>query len=107
LTSSQENPIGLRRFGYEETLPARHVCAREVVESTAGQYSVMILVARILLVQKADAAGFVWTLTGIKFANSMGRCFSRVKSLFYKTVSRSANVKNRKAGYVNMTANNK
>lgn len=66
LTSSQENPIGLRRFGYEETLLARHVCAREVVDSTAGQYSVIILVARILFVQKADAAGFVWTLTGIK-----------------------------------------
>ena len=47
-------------------MPARHVCAREVVDSTAGQCSVMILVARILLVQKADAAGFVWTLTGIK-----------------------------------------
>lgn len=50
LTSSQENPTKLMRFGYEETSPVQHACAGEVVDSTAGQYSVMLLVARILLV---------------------------------------------------------
>jgi len=61
-------------------LPARHVCAREVVESTAGQYSVMILVARILLVQKVDAAGFVWTLTGIKVCPQYAARISSLRS---------------------------
>ena len=56
----------LMRFGYEETSPEQHACAREAVDSTAGQYSVTFLTARILLAQKADATAFVWTLTGIK-----------------------------------------
>ena len=56
----------LMRFGYEETSPVQHACAREAVDSTAGQYSVTLLTARILHAQKADAAAFVWTLTGIK-----------------------------------------
>ena len=60
------------RFGYEETSPVQHARAREAVDSAAGQYSVMLLTARILLVQKADAAAFVWTLTGIKVSPPRG-----------------------------------
>ena len=56
----------LMRFGYEETSLVQPACAGEAVDSTAGQYSVMLLTARILLVQKVDAAAFVWTLSGIK-----------------------------------------
>ena len=62
----------LMRFGYEETSLVQPACAREAVDSTAGQYSVMLLTARILLVQKADAAAFVWTLTGIKVCSPHG-----------------------------------
>ena len=66
MTSLQGNPTVLMRFGYEEASPVQHACAREAVDSTAGQYSVTLLTARILLAQKADAEAFVCTLTGIK-----------------------------------------
>lgn len=35
MTSLQGNPTVLMRFGYEETSPVQHACAREAVDSTA------------------------------------------------------------------------